>query len=63
MSQRDMMRMLFRQFSGDRAQVIEAYAKAERRGEVERVHNTYDMSADEYASRLFADGVKKGWIQ
>lgn len=62
MTQRDMMRELFRRFGGDRAQVVEAYAEAERRGEVERVRDAHDMSADEYASRLFADGVEKSWI-
>jgi hypothetical protein len=62
MRQRDMMRELFRRFNGDRARVVEAYAEAERRGEVERVRDTHDMSSDKYASRLFADGVEKRWI-
>ena len=63
MTQRDMMRKLFRRFDGDQSRIIEAYAEAERRGEVQRVHDSRGMSADEYASRLFADGVKKSWIQ
>jgi hypothetical protein len=63
MKQRDLMRHLFRRFNGDRAQIVAAYADAERRGEVARVRDTYGMSADDYASRLFADGIKKGWIQ
>jgi hypothetical protein len=54
---------LFRRFDGDQSRIIEAYAEAERRGEVQRVHDSRGMSADEYASRLFADGVKKSWIQ
>ena len=57
------MRKLFRRFDGDRSRVIAAYAKAERRGEILRVHDSRNMSADEYASRLFADGVQKRWIQ
>jgi hypothetical protein len=63
MKQRDMMRELFRRFAGDRARVVGTYAEAERRGEVGRVRDSHHMSADEYASRLFADGVKKNWIQ
>jgi len=63
MTQRDMMRKLFRRFDGDRSRVVTAYAEAERRREVQRVHDSRDMSADEYASRLFADGVQKRWIQ
>jgi hypothetical protein len=62
MKQRDLMRELFRRFGGDRARVVEAYAEAERRGEIERVRDAHEMSADEYASRLFADGVEKRWI-
>ena len=63
MRQRDVMRELFRRFGGDRTRVVEAYAEAERRGEVKRKSDSHDTSADEYASRLFADGVRKGWIQ
>ena len=43
--------------------VVEAYAEAERRGEVVRVRNSNHMSADEYASCLFADGIRKQWLQ
>jgi len=63
MTQRDMMRHLFRRFGGDRLRVVEAYAEAERRGEVVRVRNSNHMSADEYASCLFADGIRKQWLQ
>ena len=63
MKQRDKMRKLFVRFDGDRAKVIEAYAEAERRGNVERSRDGQNRSADEYASRLFADGICKRWIQ
>jgi len=63
MKQRDMMRKLFRRFDGDRTSVVKAYAKAEQRGEVKRVRDSHDMGSDEYASRLFADGIQKRWIQ
>jgi len=57
------MRELFRRFDGNRARVVQAYAEAEQRGEVERVRDSHGMRADEYASRLFADGVQKRWLQ
>lgn len=63
MTQRDMMRGLFRRFDGDQARIVKAYSEAERRGLVQRVRNTYDLSAEECASRLFEDGVRKQWIQ
>jgi hypothetical protein len=63
MQQRDKMRELFRDLDGDRARIVEAYAKAERSGIVERVSNIRKMSAEEFASRLFSDGVRKKWIQ
>jgi hypothetical protein len=38
--------------------VVAAYATAERRGDVPRTLNVRGMSAEEYAERLYADGVK-----
>jgi hypothetical protein len=63
MKQRDKMRELFQRFDGCRAQIVRAYADAERRGEVERVRDSNGLSADVYAARLFSDGVRKKWIQ
>jgi uncharacterized protein (DUF433 family) len=63
MKQRDMMRELLRRLAGDRAQVIAAYATAERGGEVHRSRDSRNMTAEDYAARLFADGVRKGWIR
>jgi hypothetical protein len=57
------MRKLFRRFDGHRSRIIEEYAKAENRGEVQRVRDSRAISANEYASRLFADGFQKSWIQ
>src|SRR4051794_12984079 len=39
-----------------------SYAAAEQRGDVSRASNVRGMSAEEYARRLIADGLKKGWI-
>src|SRR5687768_10650120 len=57
------MRDLFHRFDGDRERVVEAYADAERRGEVPRTSDVRGMDAREYASRLFSDGVRKGWLR
>jgi len=61
-TQRDFMRHLYRTHRGDEDAVISAYAEAEQRGAVKRASNEYDISAEEYASRLLEDARKKGWI-
>jgi len=57
------MRTLYRRLGGDHDRVVAAYAAAERRGEVTRTSNTRHMESEEYAGRLYADGVKKGWMR
>jgi hypothetical protein len=61
-SQRDVMRELVRRFGSDEDRVVRKYAAAEERGEVVRSLNERGSSALEYARRLWADGVKKGWL-
>jgi hypothetical protein len=61
-TQRDMMRELVRRFRGNEDAIIAAYADAERRGEVSRGSNAYDLNPEEYAYRLLEDARKKGWI-
>lgn len=61
-NQRDKMRELYRRNPTDRENVIRQYAKAERDGIVSRRSNTLGMSPEDYAARLFADGIKKGWL-
>ena len=56
------MRELFNRYNGDRTQIIEAYADAEQRGEVQRKRNGCKYGSIEYATRLFADGVCKRWL-
>jgi hypothetical protein len=56
-------RELDRRFGGDHDKVVAAYAAAERRGDVKRASNVRHMEPAEYASRLYADGVKKGWMR
>jgi len=63
MTQREMMRRLVRRFGQDRERVINAYAEAERRGEVRRKRNKYGLSPEGYAAALWADGVTKGWFR
>lgn len=63
MKQVDKMRELYRKHNGDEDQCVADYAAAERRGEVHRRSNMYGLNADEYAYRLFQDGIRKGWIE
>ncbi|MDQ6771320.1 MAG: hypothetical protein M3Z54_15225 [Gemmatimonadota bacterium] len=62
-SQRDKMRELYQGCAGDFDKTIAAYAAAERRGEVHRRSNDYALNPEEYARRLLADGVRKGWLK
>jgi hypothetical protein len=61
-TQRDVMRELNRRYGGDPGQVVAAYAAAERRGDVKRDSNVRGMTPEEYAERLYHDGVSKGWM-
>jgi hypothetical protein len=61
-SQRGLMRALVGRLGRDVDQVIREYAAAEERGEVTRGRNIRDMDPLDYARRLWADGVKKGWL-
>jgi hypothetical protein len=61
-SQREKMRELFKECGGNEEKTVLAYAAAERAGEVSRRSNDYALNAEEYARRLFADGVRKDWI-
>ncbi|HJP58893.1 MAG TPA: hypothetical protein VJ865_02805 [Gemmatimonadaceae bacterium] len=62
-NQREKMRELFRKNSRDPERTIQAYADAERAGQVARSSNRYDQSAEDYARRLFYDGIHKGWLK
>lgn len=62
-SHREVMRRLFVEHGGDREAVLQAYAEAERDGEVQRSSNLRGRTAVDYARRLWADGTKKGWLQ
>ncbi len=61
-TQRDLMRDLFRRFAGDERRTVAEYAAAERRGEAVRRSDVHRTSPEEYARRLLADGLKKGWL-
>jgi hypothetical protein len=62
-SQRDKMRELFQECASDEERTVSAYAAAERAGQVFRRSNDYELNPEEYARRLFADGIRKGWIE
>jgi len=56
------MRRLVMRFGIDEERVVREYAEAEKRGEVERKRNSSNYTAEHYASALWNDAVKKGWI-
>lgn len=62
-TQRDVMREIVKRYGMNRDRVVAEYADAERRGEAPRRRNTSGLSADEYARALWADGVKKEWLE
>ena len=62
-SQRGVMLRLYRQHRGNAELAVEAYAAAERRGQVHRRSNTHDVTAEAYARALYRDGIKKGWLK
>jgi len=62
MRQREFMRELFRKLGKDKAMVCAAYADAERRGEITRKRGTDKNSPEQYASDLWSDGIRKGWL-
>ena len=62
MTQRDKMRELWQANAGNHEATIRAYAQAERDGIVKRAKNASDLSPEDYAARLLADGIKKGWL-
>ena len=57
------MRRIFRECQGHHDRTIAEYARAERRGEVTRQSNRYDLSAEGYAQALLKDGLAKGWLR
>ena len=61
-SQRDMMRQLYRDSKGDERRTIAAYVRAERDREVQRRSNNSQLSAEQYAQALLRDGKRKGWL-
>lgn len=60
--QRELMRQLWAQHSGDTARIIKEYAAAESEGHVPRRSNQSSLSPINYAKRLLADGQRKGWL-
>ncbi len=60
--QRDLMRALYRLHQGDHTATCAAYAKAEADGLAFRKCGSLQLSPEEYAKGLLADGLSKGWI-
>lgn len=62
MGQRDVMRRLWREFGPDKERVVREYVAAESAGLAPRAADPLSLSASEYARRLLADGLDKGWL-
>jgi hypothetical protein len=62
MTQRNTMRVAYIITNGVREACINEYARAERFGFVLRASNMLHLSAEDYAARLYADGIQKGWL-
>jgi hypothetical protein len=56
------MRELYQRFGGDRERTVTSYAAAERGGDALRRSNVQWLEPEDCARRLFADGIKKGWL-
>jgi hypothetical protein len=63
--QREKMRELVAKYGMDKEKVCLAYARAERNGEVTRKRNEHDISPEDYADRLWRDGLRKSnpWLK
>jgi hypothetical protein len=62
MTQRDKMRELYAEYGGDKEKACAEYVRAEKIRKVERKSNQRGISAENYASRLWDDGIRKGWL-
>lgn len=63
MSQREKMRELFLKNSRNEDRTVAAYAAAERVSQVHRESTEYALTPEDYARRLLADGLRKGWLR
>ncbi len=61
-SQRDLMRFLVGKLGHNQDSVCREYAAADRQGLVPRNSNRHGLSAEQYAHRLYADGIRNGWL-
>jgi hypothetical protein len=61
-NQRDLMRFLVAKLGRIEDAVCREYAAAERRGLVPRSRNNHGLSAEQYAHRLYSDGIRKQWL-
>jgi hypothetical protein len=62
-TKRDVMRNLYRRLSADHDKGRRGVRSGRTAGEVTRASNVRHMEPEEYAGRLYADGVKKGWMR
>lgn len=56
------MREMVKRYGANEERVVREYAEAEKRGEVQRKSNAFDITPEQYARALWRDAVRKGWI-
>jgi hypothetical protein len=61
-TQRDYMRNLKNKFNNNKDHIINAYAQGERNGDVKRIKDKHNLSPENYAERLYYDGIRKNWL-
>jgi hypothetical protein len=61
-TQRELMQRLYQSLGPEKEKVCAAFAAAEKNGEIARRRNAGSNSAEQYASDLWSDGKRKGWL-
>lgn len=56
------MRLLYKEYGGDKAATVAAYAKAGAEDRVARESNDHKLDATAYAEASYDDGVGKAWM-
>ena len=61
--QRDAMKAVFFKYNGNKNKTIKAYAWLDKNSYVQRKHNKHNFDSLYYATVLYNDGIKKGWLK
>ena len=61
--QRDAMKAVFFKYNGNKNKTIKAYAWLDKNSYAPRKNNMHDFDSIYYATVLYNDGIKKGWLK